>query len=69
MKNVTVLVLAIIAVCLMLFAGVNAMINHYSYGAFLTFIGICSAAGLSIDLFNHVQIRIKKSNVRKLGRF
>jgi hypothetical protein len=69
MKNLTALLLAIVAVCLMLYAGLNAISNNYPYGPFMTFIGACSAVGLSIDVFNHIQIRIKKSNVRKLGRF
>jgi hypothetical protein len=69
MKNLTVLFLAIIAVCVMLYAGIQAIVNNYSYGPFMTFIGLCTAVGLSIDLFNHIQLRIRKSNVRKLGRF
>lgn len=69
MKNLTVLFLAIIAVCVMLYAGIQAISNNYSYGPFMTFIGLCTAVGLSIDLFNHIQVRIRKSNVRKLGRF
>jgi hypothetical protein len=69
MKNLTVLFLAIIAVCVMLYAGIQAITNNYSYGPFVTFIGLCTAVGLSIDVFNHIQLRIRKSNVRKLGRF
>ena len=69
MKNLTVLFLAIIAVCVMLYAGIQAIANDYSYGPSMTFIGLCTAVGLSIDVFNHIQIRIRKSNVRKLGRF
>jgi hypothetical protein len=69
MKNLTVLFLAIIAVVLMLYAGVTAMSKSYAYGPFLTFIAICTAVGLGIDVASHIQLRIKKSNVRKLGRF
>jgi hypothetical protein len=69
MKNLTVLLLASIAVVVMIYAGVNAISNDYAYGPFMTFIGMCTAVGLSIDLFNHIQVRLKKSNVRKLGRF
>ena len=69
MKNLTVLCLAIIAVVLMLIAGYDGMSKNYSYGPFITFIGVCTAIGVAIDLFNHIQIRIRKSNVRKLGRF
>lgn len=69
MKNISVLVLATIAVAAMLYAGINGITNNYSYGPFIMFIGFCTAVGLSIDLFNLVQVKIKKSNVRKLGRF
>ena len=69
MKNLTVLFLAVIAVSVMLYAGIQAIANNYSYGPFMTFIGFCTAVGLSIDLFNHIQLRIRKGNVRKLGRF
>jgi hypothetical protein len=69
MKNLTVLFLASIAVIVMLYAGINAITNDYAYGPFMTFIGICTGVGLSIDLFNHIQLRLRKSNVRKLGRF
>jgi hypothetical protein len=69
MKNLTVLLLAIIAVITMLYAGFDGLEKDYSYAPFMTFIGACTAVGLAIDLFNHIQIRLRKSNVRKLGRF
>lgn len=69
MKNLTVLLLAIIAVITMLYAGVDGLSKNYSYAPFITFIGACTAVGLAIDVFNHIQIRIRKSNLRKLGRF
>ncbi|MBT1703991.1 hypothetical protein [Chryseosolibacter indicus] len=69
MKNLTVLLLAIIAVVTMLYAGVDGLTKNYSYAPFITFIGACTAIGLAIDVFNHIQFRIRKSNVRKLGRF
>jgi hypothetical protein len=69
MKNVTVVSLAVVAVITMIYAGINALTNDYAYGPFITFIGACSAVGLVIDIYNMIQIRIKKSNVRKLGRY
>jgi hypothetical protein len=69
MKNLTVLSLAVVAVLLMLYAGFDAMAKSYSYGPFLIFIAVCTAIGVGIDLFNHIQVRLRKSNVRKLGRF
>jgi hypothetical protein len=73
MKNLTVLTLAIVAVITMLYAGFDAMTKDYTYGPFLIFIGACTAVGVVIDFYNHVQVkiqlRIKKSKVSKLGRF
>jgi hypothetical protein len=73
MKNLTVLTLAIVAVITMLYAGFDAMTKNYTYGPFLIFIGACTAVGVVIDFYNHVQVkiqlRIKKSKVSKLGRF
>ena len=69
MKNLTLLCLAVIAVVLMLYAGFDGLSKNYSYGPFITFIGACTAVGVAIDLFNHIQVRIRKGNVRKLGRF
>jgi hypothetical protein len=67
MKNLTVLSLAILAVITMLYAGIDGMLNDYSYGAFMTFIGACTAIGLTIDVYNYIQGLIRKSNLRKLG--
>jgi hypothetical protein len=67
MKNYTLLFLAIVAVITMLYAGINGIMNDYYYGAFLTFIGACTAIGLSIDVYNVIQLWIRKSNIRKLG--
>jgi hypothetical protein len=69
MKNLTVLLLAIVAVALMLYAGFDGLSKNHSYGPFIMFIGACTAVGVAIDVFKHIQVRIRKSNVRKLGRF
>ena len=67
MKNLTVLSLAILAVIIMLYAGIDGILKDYSYGPFMTFIGSCTAVGLTIDVYNHIQMWIRKSNLRKLG--
>lgn len=70
MKNLTVLALAIIAVCSMLYAGFDGIDRDYSYGPFLVFVGACTAIGVAIDLMNHVQLRLRKSRIGRLtGRF
>lgn len=69
MKNLTVLTLAIVAVITMLYAGFDAMTRNYAYGPFLIFVGTCTAIGVVIDFYNHIQARLKKSKVSKLGRF
>lgn len=69
MKNLTVLALAIVAVTLMIYAGFDALAKNYAYGPFITFIGCCTAIGVSIDVYKLIQVRVRRSNVRKLGRF
>jgi hypothetical protein len=66
MKNYKYLSLAILAVVVMLYAGIDGIINQYSYGPFVTFVGGCTAVGVAIDLIQHVQLSLRKSNVRKL---
>lgn len=68
MKNLTVLGLALVLVGVMLFAGVNGILRDHSYGPFFIFLAACTATGLSMDITRHIRERIKKSNLRKLGR-
>jgi hypothetical protein len=69
MKNFLLFGLAVAAVMLMLFAGLQGILNDHSYGSFFTFIGAITTIGLGIDVVNHLKIRIRKSNIRKLGGF
>jgi len=69
MKKIFVLIAAVFVVVLMIYAGLQALMQELSYGPFITFIGICTAVGLGIDIYNHVQLLLRKGNVRKLGRF
>lgn len=69
MKNILLIILSIVAVIVMLAAGVDGLNKDYTYGPFVTFVGCCTGIGLVIDVYNHVQMWIRKSNVRKLGRF
>ena len=68
MKNITVLGLALVAVAVMLFAGVNGILREHSYGPFFIFIAVCTAAGLSLDITKVVKEKLRKNHVRKLGR-
>lgn len=68
MKNILSLGLALLAVTVMLYAGVNGVVNEHSYGFFFIFIGGITTIGLGMDVVNHLKIRIKKGAVRKLGR-
>jgi hypothetical protein len=67
MKNFLLFGLAVLAVMLMLFAGLQGILNDHSYGSVFTFIGAITTIGLGIDVVNHLKIRIRKSNIRKLG--
>lgn len=69
MKNILLFSAAILAVVVMLYAGYEGLVRNHSYGSFFTFIGAVTTIGLGIDVVNHLRIRLRKSNVRKLGGF
>lgn len=69
MKNILLFSAAVIAVIAMLYAGYEGLLHNHAYGFFFTFIGAITTVGLGIDVVNHLKIRIRKSNVRKLGGF
>jgi len=60
--------LALAAVIIILYAGLNGLMKDHSYGFFFTFIGAITTIGLGIDVVNHLKIHVRKNNVRKLGR-
>jgi Trk-type K+ transport system membrane component len=68
MKNFLVLTLALLALIVLLYAGLNGLMKNHSYGFFFTFIGAITTVGLGLDVVNHLKIHIRKNNVRKLGR-
>ena len=68
-KNLLTFSLALLAVIVMLYAGLNGLTNDHSYGFFFTFIGAVTTIGLGLDVVNHLKLQIRKGNVRKLGRF
>ena len=69
MKNILVLGLALLAVIVILYAGLNGLTKNHSYGFFFTFIGGITTVGLVLDVLTQVKEHVRKSNVRKLGRF
>lgn len=68
MKKFFVLLLALLGVIIILYAGLNGLIENHSYGLFFTFIGAITTVGLGLDVVNHLKIEIRKNSVRKLGR-
>ena len=68
-KNLLIFGLAFLAVTALLYAGLNGMTNDQSYGFFFTFIGAITTIGLGLDVVNQLRIHVRKSNVRKLGRY
>jgi hypothetical protein len=68
MKNFLVLTLALLALIVLLYAGLNGLMKNHSYGFFFTFIGAITTVGLGLDVVIHLKIHIRKNNVRKLGR-
>jgi hypothetical protein len=67
MKNITVFILAIIAVITMLYMGINGIYENKSFGPFFAFVGFCTSIGLLIDIIAHFKERIRRGNIRKLG--
>lgn len=68
MKNFVLLTLALIAVIVLLYAGLNGLMKNHSYGFFFVFIGSLTTIGLGLDVVNHLKVHVRKSNVRKLGQ-
>jgi hypothetical protein len=67
MKNLFLLALALVAVTIVMYAGMHGLTNNHSYGFFFLFTGAITTIGLGIDLVNQLKIRERKSNIRKLG--
>lgn len=68
MKNFLLLGLVLLAVIVMLYAGLNGLMKDHSYGSFFTFVGAITTIGLGMDVVNQLKISVRKANVRKLGR-
>ena len=64
MKNFVLLTLALIAVIVLLYAGLNGLMKNHSYGFFFVFIGSLTTIGLGLDVVNHLKVHVRKSNVR-----
>ena len=61
------ILLAIAAIAVMIYLGYDGMANKSTSGPFFMFIGICTAAGLMLDVANIILQWIRRSNLRKLG--
>lgn len=68
-RNLLILSLAFAAVTALLYAGLNGITKDHGYGFFFTFIGAMTTIGLGLDVVNQLKIHIRKSNLRKLGRY
>ena len=68
MKNWIVLVLAMVAIGVMVYAGINGITRDHATGPFFIFLAACCATGLSMDLSRVVREKIKNNKVRKFGR-
>lgn len=67
-KNFLLLSLALLVVIALLYAGLNGITKDHSYGFFFTFVGGLTTIGLGLDVVNELRERVRKSNLRKLGR-
>lgn len=67
-KNILVLMLAIIAIGLMVYAGITGIARNHDTGPFFLFLAACSATGLSIDLNRFIKEKIRQNKIKKFGR-
>lgn len=67
-RNFFLLSLALVAVIVMLYAGLNGLSKDHSYGFFLTFTGAVTTVGLGLDLVSQLRLHLRQSTIRKLGR-
>jgi hypothetical protein len=68
MKSLLVFFLAVVAVALMVYAGVNGILRDHASGPLFIFLAACCATGLSMDITTTVKQRIRRNNVKKFGR-
>jgi len=68
MKNLVTYCLTLVAVGLLLFAGLDGLVRQTSYGMFFTFVGVFTTIGLGLDVTLHLKEQGRRNNLRKLGR-
>lgn len=68
MKNIFLLCLALLAVIVILYAGLHGLTRNHPYGFFFLFTGAITTIGLGLDVVNQLRMHVRKANVRKLGR-
>ena len=67
-KTFLLLSLVLLAVIVILYAGLTGLTQDHSYGIIFTFIGGVTTIGLGMDVVNHLKVHVRKTSVRKLGR-
>lgn len=72
MKNYSVMILAIILVAVLAYAGIDGLLKDHATGPLFIFLAVCTATGLSIDINRvvreRVRERVRKNNIKKFGR-
>lgn len=67
-KNIIVLILAVVAVGLMAYAGIIGIERDHDTGPFFIFLAACGATGLSMDLNRFIKERARQNRIKKFGR-
>lgn len=67
MKKIFIFLLALLAVIITLYAGLNGLMEDHAYGTFFTFVGAITTVGLGVDIVNHLKLEARKNTLRKLG--
>lgn len=68
MKNLTTLFLVVVLIVVLVYAGINGIINDHATGPLFIFLAICTTTGLTIDLNRFVKERVRRNNIKKFGR-
>lgn len=66
-KSILIFALALTAIAVLIYMGIDGMLNNSATGAFFTFIGTAAAIGFAIDVVLHIRTRIRRNTLRKLG--
>lgn len=67
MRSIAIFSLATVAIAIIVYIGIDGILQNSPSGAFFVFIGAAASIGLVIDVFLHIRTRLRRNTLRKLG--